>query len=241
MRRGRRRRTGAGRLRREAPPSVYARGRRGARGTRQGRCVRKGVSGWRSAGERTARARAGASRRRRPHCAVTFAVVKSMRSDPAADFDEDLGLEHAPQRHAGGGPGLEMIGDGYLPALASGLADAVKLCPARDAGAPRTSGSAGGPRVHRVRAAVDGDGALVGGVARVDRHPAVRVVDDVPLDARVHRPPVHADIGEAASCAGFRLGELRRNSPQLREATCRSNPIPDPCGPESHRSCSRPR
>jgi hypothetical protein len=50
----------------------------------------------------------------------------------APDFDEDLGLEQVPEWHARGLPRIEVLGDGYRAALASGLPNAVILCPARD-------------------------------------------------------------------------------------------------------------
>src|SRR5690606_26675058 len=54
---------------------------------------------------------------------------------------------------------------------------------------------------------------LVGGVAGVDGHVVVRVVDDVPLDARVRRPAVHADVRVLTAGARLGGGELRGDLP----------------------------
>src|ERR1043165_692735 len=61
----------------------------------------------------------------------------------AADLHEDLRLVHLAEGHARGGPRLEVLGDGDLPAGARRVADAVVLHPARRARALRTAGAGG--------------------------------------------------------------------------------------------------
>jgi hypothetical protein len=63
-------------------------------------------------------------------------------SNPTPNFYENLGFQQIPESHAGGCPCLEVFGNGYLPALAGGLSDAIKLRPAQDAGpASRATGA----------------------------------------------------------------------------------------------------
>src|ERR1017187_6633723 len=65
-------------------------------------------------------------------------------SIPSPDLHEKLGLVHVPQGHPRGGPRLEVLGDGYRPALACLLPDTIELIPLRDVVAFRATGSARG-------------------------------------------------------------------------------------------------
>src|ERR1700733_7624491 len=111
-----------------------------------------------------------------------------------------------------------MIGNGYLSARASRVADTIKLRPTADVAASVATGSGRGTRVQGVRAPINRDRALVGRRTWVHRHLLVRVIDDVPLDARVDRPPIDSDIGVTAGAPRFCLGELRGDRSQRRDS-----------------------
>src|SRR5690606_25687234 len=132
------------------------------------------------------------------------------------DLDEDLGFEQlAAHVEAHVLPGAEVLAQGDHAAGARRFANAVVLDPVRRAGAARGAAAGGRPRVDDIGAPVDVHFTLFGGVPGVDRHVVVRVVDDVPLDARVRGPPVHADVRVAARAARFAGDELRRDRAAL--------------------------
>ena len=80
------------------------------------------------------------------------------------------------------------------PALASGLADTVILIPTSGAAAAVTTGSGGVAQVHDVRLPVNGHFSHIGGTPRIDGHVVPRIIDDVPLDARIVRPPIDSQV-----------------------------------------------
>src|ERR1041384_3424649 len=129
----------------------------------------------------------------------------------AAHFDQNLGFEQVPEWHACGLPSVEMLSDGYRAALASGFANAVVLRPTRDTVAARATRAGGLTRIEDIVTAINLYGALVAGIPRIDRHPIIRVIDDVPLDTWIGRPTIDSYIRVATSGSRLLVCELRRD------------------------------
>src|SRR5690606_14791079 len=86
----------------------------------------------------------------------------------------------------------------------------------RDAGAPRANRAGSGARVHDVGASIDLHFTLVGGPAGIEGHVVVRVLDNVPFDARIGGPTIHADVRVAAGASRLSGNELGGNRASLR-------------------------
>src|SRR6478752_967431 len=129
----------------------------------------------------------------------------------AADFDENLRFEQVSEWHARCLPRIEVLSDGYRPALTGSFPNAVVLRPTRHTVAARATRPGRLPRVEDVIAPIDLHGTLVAGVPWVDRHAIERVIDDVPFDARVGRPAVDSYVRVATTAARLFVREVCRD------------------------------
>src|SRR4029079_4612290 len=129
----------------------------------------------------------------------------------AARLDENLRFFHLAEGHAETLPRLEVFGQRDVAARAGVRPDADEL---------REAGRALDRRLVVLHAlvdvvgpfAVDGEGALLGAAGA---ETVVRVLGDVPLDERAHRPAVDADRRIAPAASRLHLVEVGRHRPEL--------------------------